>query len=90
MAAVLFSLGLGAALMIGLGSRDATSEVAAGRAVRRMVSVGDTLTVGDVAGTVVAIQSVAVELDAGSDDRILLPHTAVLGNNVAVTRAASD
>ena len=61
-AALLFSIGLGAALMIGLGSRAVSGEVAAGRAVRRLVSPGDRISAGDVEGEVLDIQSVAVEV----------------------------
>ncbi len=85
-ASLLFSIGLGAALMIGLGSRAVTGEVAAGRAIRRLVTPGDHVTVGDISGTVLAIQSVAVELDA-DEGSLLVPHSHLLGNNITVRRA---
>jgi small-conductance mechanosensitive channel len=84
-AAVLFSLGLGAALMVGLGSRAVAGEVAAGRAVRRLVSPGDHIVAGDISGTVLDIQSVAVEVEA-ADGSVLLPHSHILGHDVAVRR----
>lgn len=86
-AAGLFSLGLGAALMVGLGSRAVTGEVAAGRAVRRLLAPGDHIQAGDVSGVVTEIQSVAVEVI--DDDRsILIPHSHILGHNIVVKRAS--
>ena len=84
-AALLFSIGLGAALMVGLGSRAVAGEVAAGRAIRRLVHPGDHIVVDDLRGEVIAIQSVAVEL-ATSDGTMLVPHSRLLGSNVAVER----
>lgn len=86
-AALLFSIGLGAALMVGLGSRTVTGEVAAGRAVRRLVSEGDHIDTGTVAGEIIDIQSVALEV-ATADGAVLLPHSHVLGHDVAIRRGA--
>ncbi len=47
-AAMLFSIGLALALMVGFGSRTVSSEVAAGRALRRTVSVGDHITIDPI------------------------------------------
>ncbi len=88
-AALLFSIGLGAALMIGLGSRDVTGEIAAGRAVRRMVAPGDHITVDEVSGTVLSIQSVAIEIE-GADGALLVPHSHLLGHHIAVRRSEPD
>ena len=88
-AALLFSIGLGAALMIGLGSRDVSGEVAAGRAVRRMVAPGDHIEAGDISGEVLAIQSVAVEV-ATDDGAVLLPHSRLLGHSFSVRRGSAQ
>lgn len=85
-AAALFSIGLGAALMVGLGSRAVTGEVAAGRAVRRLLAPGDHIEAGDVSGVVTNIQSGAVEVSAG-DQSVLIPHSHILGHNIVVQRA---
>lgn len=84
-AALLSSIGLGAALMVGLGSRAVAGEVAAGRAIRRLVRPGDHVAVGDLSGDVVSIQSVAVEL-ATDDGTVLVPHSHLLGSHIAVRR----
>lgn len=88
-AALLFSIGLGAALMVGLGSRAVAGEVAAGRAVRRLLEPGDHVHVGGISGDVITIQSVALEV-ATEDGTVLVPHSHLLGNNISVRRAASS
>lgn len=88
-AAVMFSLALAAALMIGLGSRGVTTEVAAGRAVRRMITVGDTVSIGQVHGTVAMLSSTSVEIDTG-DDLVLVPNSQLLGDQIRVTRDETD
>ena len=87
-AAALFSIGLGAALMVGLGSRAVAGEVAAGRAVRRLLSPGDHIEAGAVGGRVIDIQSVAVEIE-GVDGSILVPHSHILGHDITVRRATA-
>jgi small-conductance mechanosensitive channel len=112
-AALLFSAGLALALMVGFGSRTVSSEVAAGRALRRTVSVGDHITIapfaggshdgpGDdpdragsattldiepVAGSIVAIGSVTIELDRGDGSgTVLIPNSQVLGSHISIRR----
>lgn len=107
-AALLFSAGLALALMVGFGSRAVSSEVAAGRALRRTVSVGDHITIapiagassGDadagadpapdvdpVAGSIVAIGSVTIELDRGDGGgTVLIPNSQVLGSHISIRR----
>jgi len=88
-AALLFSIGLGAALMIGLGSRAVAGEVAAGRAVRRLLGPGDHVAVGEVSGEVVSIQAVAVEIEADTG-LVLVPHSQLLGSSISIERRAAD
>lgn len=87
-AAVLFTIGTGTALMIGLGSRDVASEIAAGRALRHMLNEGDEVKVGTAAGTVVALRSVAVELRVGDASTVLVPNSEFLRHHVNIHRAA--
>ena len=63
-----------------------SGEVAAGRAVRRLVSPGDRISAGDVEGEVLDIQSVAVEV-ATDEGTILLPHSHLLGHSFTIQRA---
>lgn len=89
-AAVLFSLGLAAALMIGLGSRTVAGGVAAGRAVKRMVAVGDRVELDDIRGTVAAIGSVSIEIDQGDGTSMLVPNSRLLETNVLLARGDVD
>ncbi|MDH3753772.1 MAG: mechanosensitive ion channel [Acidimicrobiia bacterium] len=89
-AAVLFSLGLAAALMVGFGSRTVSSEIAAGRALRRVVHNGDHLTLDDISGTVVDVQSVMVELRTDEGRTVLVPNSDVLAGRVVIERAERE
>lgn len=88
-AAVLFSLGLATALMVGLGSFNVTGEVAAGRAVRRLVSPGDEIRMGDLAGTIVGIDTVAVEVVDTRGVSLMIPHSMFTSRTFEVTRSAA-
>ncbi len=91
-AAILFSIGLAAALMIGLGSRQVSAEVAAGRALRRILHAGDRLTVDDVSGEVLHVRSVAVELRLDDGTFVLIPNSKLLDGLITLDRgrAADD
>lgn len=86
-AALFFSVGLAAALMVGLGSRRVSDEIAAGRALRTLLDAGDHLTLDTLAGTVVKVHSVAVELAVDGAGSVLVPNSAVLGQSLRVVRA---
>ncbi len=77
-AAMLGTVALGAALLIGFGGRDVSRQLAAGRYLRRVVKVGDTLTLGDVHGKVVAVWSVTIEIQDADGSHIHVPHAAAL------------
>lgn len=90
-AAILFSIGLAAALMVGLGSRQVATEVAAGRALRRIVHAGDRLTIDDVSGEVLRVQSVAVEIGLDDGKVALIPNSKLLEGHITIQRPpASD
>lgn len=85
-AAILFSIGLAAALMIGLGSRQVSAEVAAGRALRRILHAGDRLTADDVSGEVLQVRSVAVELRLDDGTFVLIPNSKLLDGLITLER----
>ncbi len=89
-AAVLFSTGAGAAMMIGFGSREVAGQVAAARALRQMLSEGDTVTIEDRTGEVVAIHSTATELSLAGGERVLVPNSQFLRNDIVISRAERD
>lgn len=88
-AALLFSIGLGAALMIGFGSRPVAEEVAAGRALRRFLKPGDHITIDGAAGEVLLIQSVGVEIRSAEGNTVLVPNSQLLGTKLQIERPAA-
>ena len=88
-ASVLFSAGLAAALLVGLGGRTVSAEVAAARALRRIVSPGDRLVFEDHRGLVVAVHPTAVELEDQDGVRTLLPNSAVLSASLTIERGGT-
>jgi small-conductance mechanosensitive channel len=88
-AAVFFSGGAAAALMIGLGSREVTGELAAARALRQMLSEGDVLTIDDDRGTVVHVHSTATELELTGGSRRLIPNSVLMSSTITIERAPS-
>lgn len=85
-AAIFFSIGLTAALIAGLGSRDVAAELAAGRAVRRLLNPGDIVSYGDTAGRVVDHHSVGLELETGEGQLVIVPHSSLLGRAIRIQR----
>jgi hypothetical protein len=61
-AAMMFGLAAGFALLVGLGGRDLGRELAFGRYLTRIVKPGDELEVCGVRGTVVALHPASVEV----------------------------
>lgn len=88
-AALFFSIGLAAALMIGLGSRRISSEVAAGRALRRMVSEGDHVALAGVAGRVAQVHPTAIELTTDDGEVVLVPHSQLIESSITLKRKTS-
>jgi hypothetical protein len=91
-AAVLFGTATAMALLIGLGGRRVAAEVAAGRAWRTALVVGDRLKVAQVAGVpvdgiIVAIHPTAIELDCEGRS-LLVPNSELL--NVVVERVRTE
>ena len=81
-AALLFGLAAAMALLIGLGGRGVASEVAAGRAWRTTLSVGDRIAASDVGGSsidgvVVEIHPTMIELDVDGRS-VLVPNSQLL------------
>ena len=77
------------ALVVAFGSRPVAIEIARGRALRRMVATGDTITSGDLSGKVVAMHPTAIEID--TDGLVtLVPNSEVADSGFAVERPATD
>ena len=87
-AAVFFSAGAAAALMVGLGSREVTGELAAARALRQMLNEGDVLSFDGVRGSVIAVHSTATEIELAGGVRQLVPNSTLMSSTIEITRAS--
>lgn len=86
-ASIFFSLGLAAALVAGLGARDVAAELAAGRAVKRLLNPGDLVAYNDTAGRVINLHSVGLEIETGDGQTVVVPHSGLLSEAVHISRA---
>ncbi len=64
--AIAFGAALAMALLIGIGGRETSREIAAGRAMGRVLAVGDTVTVHGITGTIQQLQPTCVLLDTAT------------------------
>ncbi|NOX29703.1 MAG: hypothetical protein GXP35_06610 [Actinobacteria bacterium] len=87
-AAALFSVGLAGALLVGLGGRTISGEVAAARALRGILNENDVVTIGPISGRVVALHSTAVEVEASGGVHHLVPNTHLMAESIQIQRAA--
>lgn len=93
-AAILFGTAATMALLVGLGGRRVAGEVAAGRAWRKSLQVGDRVRAsglpgGEVDGVVVGIRPTSVELDCAGRS-LLVPNSQLLDVVVERIRPPAD
>lgn len=84
-----FGLALAFALVVGLGSRPVASEIAKGRALRRLVHPGDTIHASAVSGRIVRLHPTAVEVDT-TEGRRIVPNSALTESSFEVTTPEGD
>jgi len=72
------------AIAFGLGGRDAARALSAGRYVRTAFAVGQTITVGDVRGEIVALEQTAVLVRTDPDTTVRVPNHRLLDAVVSV------
>ena len=87
-ACVVFAASL--TLLVGLGGNGVAREVAATRAVKRLVKQGDTVEIGDFRGVVVALHPTAVELSDGDGGAVLIPSSRLVRETVSIERATEE
>ena len=87
-ASVFFSLGLAAALLAGLGGHPVAQQIAAGRALRQIVAVGDTVRTDAVSGVVSAIGSTSTHITTFDDDVELVPNSELLNGRMQIVPQA--
>ncbi len=88
-AAIVFGISLAFALVVGMGSRPVATEIASGRALRRLVGPGDTVESNGVSGRIVALHATAVEVESADAIR-LIPNTLLLDEDFSVVRLATS
>lgn len=89
-AAVFFGIAASLTLLVGLGGNGVAREVAATRALKRLVSQGDTVSVGDSRGVVVAIHPTAVELSKSSGETVLIPSSRFVRQSIGIDRVEGE
>ncbi|MDH4171899.1 MAG: hypothetical protein OEW42_20140 [Acidimicrobiia bacterium] len=89
-AAVLFGAALTAALVAFSGSGPVSTELAAARALRHVVGVGDRVDTDVVTGTIVELHGVKLEVETDEGRRVLVPYSELLTTVVGIDRPAED
>lgn len=86
-AALFFGVSASFTMLVGLGGRSVATEVASTRVLRRLLSVGDTVTVGSRQGKVVAVHATAVEMECDDGELVLVPASTFTSETISIERA---
>lgn len=76
------------AIAFGLGGQGVARELSAGRHARNAFASGDEISVADVRGTVVAVETMATVLDLGDGDQVRVPNRYLVESLVTVHQRA--
>lgn len=87
--AIFFGIALTAAMLAGLGGKEVAGQIAAGRALRRILKPGDQLTAGTIEGVVTTVGSTSTQVTR-ANDVLLVPNDALLHTQMVVTPADDD
>jgi hypothetical protein len=87
-AAIAFGAALALALLIGVGGREVSGEIAAGRALARYLSVGDHVSVGTTSGTINALQPTVVVIQT-ADGTVAVRNSVVHDGPLAFERRSA-
>lgn len=82
-----FGLALAFALVVGMGSHPVATEIANGRAIRRMIAPGDKVRTSALEGTVITLHTTAAEIEIDGENQ-LVPYTELHGP-LAITHPES-
>jgi len=86
-AAMFFGTALTFALVAYSGSGAVSSEIAASRALRRSLNLGDRVVTDIITGTIVELHGVNVEVETAEGHRVLVPYSALLATVIGIERA---
>lgn len=84
--ALFFGLALAIALLAALGGRDVAAQIAAGRALRHELTIGDTVRIGQAEGEISAIGSTSTQI-TGANEVTLIPNMEVLESRIEIVQA---
>ena len=79
---VIASVGLAAAISLGIGTKSMAQEIVAGVYLREIYQIGDNIEVGDIKGALVTVGSVASKVMAEDEAIVTVPNTFLLANKV--------
>ena len=79
---IIASVGLAAAISLGIGTKSMAQEIVAGVYLRDMYKAGDNLEVEEIKGALVSIGSVASKVIGENEVIITVPNTFLLANKV--------
>ncbi|MBA6254133.1 mechanosensitive ion channel family protein [Colwellia sp. MB3u-55] len=82
MTVLIGSVGLAAAISLGIGTKAMAQEIVAGVYLREMYQIGDVIEVTDIKGTLAVIGSVASKVMAADESLTTIPNTFLLANKV--------
>ncbi|KGJ87029.1 mechanosensitive ion channel family protein [Colwellia psychrerythraea] len=82
MTVIIASVGLAAAISLGIGTKSMAQEIVAGVYLREMYQVGDSIEVKDINGTLASIGSVASKVMGEGESMTTVPNTFLLANKV--------
>lgn len=85
-AAIFFTAGLSAALLAGLGGQDVATQIAAGRALRRELTIGDSVKVNGAEGEISVIGSTSTQI-TGAHKVTLVPNVELLHSHREIVQA---
>lgn len=78
------------AISFGLGGQGVARELSAGRHARNLYSVGDEISVDEVRGRVVAVETMATLLETAEGDRVRVPNRFLVESVVRIHRGEAE
>jgi small-conductance mechanosensitive channel len=81
---LLFAAAISVALALGLGGRDVTRQLSAGRQVRSAFQIGQQITVGDLKGEIISLETAATVLRTSAGQTVRVPHHLLIETVVQI------
>jgi small-conductance mechanosensitive channel len=78
------------AIAFGLGGQGVARELSAGRHARSVFAVGDEISVADVRGRIVVVETMATVLRTAADEKVRIPNRLLVESVVRVHEAGPD